>query len=69
MKDLREEAEVTIRPPEELAKVAGEVADLNDLGFISAWLVDTLENPNSISVDASERRMQLAAGTSVSIGC
>jgi hypothetical protein len=36
-----------------------------DLGFISGYLADTLDNPNMISVDASEQRMHLAAGVSV----
>jgi hypothetical protein len=59
------EAESMRKPPEKLAKVAGEAADLENLDFISAWLVDTLENPNSISIDASDRRMHLAAGAGV----
>ena len=54
-----------IKPPLRLAKVAGEVANLNDLGCSTSWLVDTLENPNSVSVDASERRLYLAAGAGV----
>ena len=61
----RAEAESMIKPPEKLAKVAGEAADLDDLGFITGWLVDTLDNPTSISVDASDRRMHLAAGAGV----
>lgn len=61
----RTEANTMVRPPEKFAKAAGEAANLEDLGFITAWLVDTLENPNSISVDASERRLHLAAGAGV----
>lgn len=61
----RLEAETMLKPPERTVKIAGEVADLEDLDFISGWLVETLENPTSISVDASEQRMNLAAGASV----
>jgi hypothetical protein len=61
----RLQADTMIKPPQRLAKVAGEVANLDDLGCITSWLVATLENPNSISVDASERRLYLAAGAGV----
>jgi hypothetical protein len=61
----RIEAEAMLKPPEKLVRAAGEVVDLGDLGFISSYLVDTLENPNMISVDASEQRMNLAAGAGV----
>jgi hypothetical protein len=61
----RLEAGAMLRPPEKLAKVHGEVADLANLGFITGYLADTLENPNAIAVDASEHRMHLAAGATV----
>jgi hypothetical protein len=61
----RLEADQMLKPPPGLTKAAGEVVDLGDLGFISSYLVDTLENPNMISVDASEQRMNLAAGAGV----
>jgi len=61
----RLQAETLLKPPEQTVNVSGEAADLQNLGFISGWLVDTLENPNSISVDASEQRMRLAAGAGV----
>jgi len=61
----RSEADRVIKPPSGLTKAAGEVVDLEDLGFITGYLADTLENPNMISIDASEQRMHLAAGASV----
>jgi hypothetical protein len=61
----RLQAEIMIKPPQRIARVAGEAADLDDLGFITGWLVDTLDSPTSISVDASERRLKLAAGAGV----
>ncbi len=61
----RSRAETLLKPPEQIVKVSGEAADLQNLSFISGWLVDTLESPNSISVDASEQRMRLAAGAGV----
>jgi hypothetical protein len=61
----RLEGDQMLKPPEKLVKVAREAVDLGDLGFISSYLVDTLENPNMISVDASEQRMNLAAGAGV----
>jgi hypothetical protein len=54
-----------LKPPERTVPDAGEAADLDDLGCGSGWLVDTLENPTSISVDASDQRMSLAAGAGV----
>ncbi len=59
------EAETMMKPNEQIVSIAGEAADIQHLGFISGWLVDTLENPSSISVDASEQRMSLAAGAGV----
>lgn len=56
----RLEADGLMKPPENLVKAAGEVVDLANLGFISSYLVDTLEQPNMLSVDASEQRMNLA---------
>jgi hypothetical protein len=61
----RLEANQMLKPPPGLTRVAGEVVDVGDLGFISGYLVDTLDNPNMISVDASDQRMHLAAGASV----
>jgi hypothetical protein len=58
----RLQAETLLKPPEQTVRVACEAADLQNLSFISGWLVDTLENPDSIRVDASEQRMRLAAG-------
>jgi hypothetical protein len=60
----RTEADHMLKPPPGLTKAAGEVVDLGDLGFLSGYLVDTLENPTMISVDASEQRMHLAAAAS-----
>ena len=34
------------KPPEKLAKVAGEAADLDNPDFITGWLVDTLDRPH-----------------------
>ena len=61
----RLEADNMLKPPAGLAKAVGEVVDLGDLDFVSSYLADTLENPNMISVDASEQRMNLAAGVCV----
>ena len=61
----RLQAQTLLQPLEQTVKVSGEAADLQNLGFISGWLVDTLESPNSISVDASEQRLRLAAGAGV----
>jgi hypothetical protein len=61
----RLEADQMLKPPPGLTKAAGEVVDLGDLGFMSGYLAETLDNPNMISVDASEQRMQLAGGVSV----
>jgi hypothetical protein len=61
----RLEADRMTKPPSGLTKAAGEVVDLGDLGFITGYLADTLENPNMISVDASEQRMHLAARAGV----
>jgi hypothetical protein len=59
------EAESAIKAPARLVKVCGEALDLDDLGFITSTLIDTLETPNSISVDASEQRMYLASEAGV----
>ena len=59
------EADQMLNPPPGLTKAAGEVVDVDNLRFISGYLVDTLKNPNMISVDASDQRMHLAAGASV----
>ena len=61
----RIEADQMLKPPAGLKKAAGEVVDVDDLGCISGYLVDTLDNPNMISVDASDQRMHLAAGAGV----
>jgi hypothetical protein len=59
------EADSAIKAPARLVKVCGEAVDLDDLGFITSTLVDTLESPNSISVDASEQRIFLASEAGV----
>jgi hypothetical protein len=61
----RAEGDSAIKAPARLVKVCGEAVDLDDLGFITSTLVDTLETPNSISVDASEQRMYLASEAGV----
>jgi hypothetical protein len=61
----KSEADSAIKAPARLVKVCGEAVDLDDLGFITSALVDTLESPNSISVDASEQRMYLASEAGV----
>jgi hypothetical protein len=61
----RREAEDMLKPPETLVKAHGEVVDREDLGDITSYLVETLESPNMIGVDASEQRMHLAEGAGV----
>ena len=58
----RLEADQMLKPPPGLTKAAREVVDLGDLGFISGYLAETLDNPSMISVDASEQRMHLGPG-------
>ena len=51
------------KPPTALKEAAGEVVDVDDLGFIPGYLVDSLNNPNMISVGAStciENKDQIA---------
>ena len=59
------EAEAMMKPSSGIVKISGEVANQADLSFVTGWLVDTLESPTSISVDASEQRLNLAAGAGV----
>ena len=61
----RLEADQMLKPPEKLVKADREVIDLGNLGFVSGYLADTLDNPNMISVDASGQRMNLAAGSGI----
>jgi hypothetical protein len=55
----KREAKGLIHPPENLVAACGEATQSD---FRLAHLVDTLQNPNMVSVIASEHRLDLAAG-------
>jgi hypothetical protein len=55
----RKEATSLLQPPETLVTACGEAMQSD---FRLAHLVDTLQNPNMVSVIASEHRIDLAAG-------
>ena len=54
----RRDAEALLKPPEDLVNSCGEVIEAN---FRLPHIVDTLQNPDMISVIASEHRVDLAA--------
>lgn len=55
----KREARNLLQPPETLVRACGETIKSD---FRLAHLVDTLQNPNMVSVIASEHRLDLAAG-------
>ena len=68
-KQAQEEAEQPLQPPGRLVRGAGEVltaVEPNEVvASARAAMLDTLEHPNMISVDASEQRMEAALGAGV----